>query len=166
MKFPLVSGFCIASVIFAGCTYMAYTGTLWATYRYRESRAFRALGKDDPQLPAVIRTLDALGTSHLFTGHESSRPLYRSAVDKNIPFLQQLRKRAPQELWPPIDLQMATDYAELARLQQAENPAEADKSRRSAEDILRSLGWTQLSHDVLDALADRELQPAELEKKK
>lgn len=161
MKFPLVSSFCIATVIFGTSTYVAYKGALQINYRYRESRAFSSLGKEDAQqLRVTLAILSALSFSHLWTRYEPSPGHYHKAIERNIPALRKIRNTAPEQLRPPIDLQMAIDYAEMARLEQrAGNVAQANRARLSAQGLLSSLGWKDVSEDALNSLADQELKP-------
>jgi hypothetical protein len=168
VKFPLVTSFCIASAIFAGSAYLADRAALRIGYRHSESVAFNSLGKRQAnELQAVLRTLTFLNESHLVTKLEPSAGDYHSALERNIPALQKLRDQAPKRLRPLIDLQLAVDYAEMAQFEQEVNHLEeASKARQSAQGLLRSLGWKDVSADALNSLAVQEIQPLRISEHK
>jgi len=161
VRFPLVTSFYIASAIFAGSAFVGYKAALFASYRHSESRAFNPPGTQGAQeLRTTLQTLTFLGQSRVVTKFEPSAANYRSAIERNIPYLQKLRDQAPEQLRPPIDLRLATDYAEMARLeQQAGHFAEASKARRSVQGLLSMLGWRDVSTDAVNTLADQEIRP-------
>jgi hypothetical protein len=161
VRFPLVTSFCIASTIFAASTFIGYKAALLVSYRHSESKAFASLGTQDAnELRTMLQTFTFLSHSRVLTKFEPSAANYHSALERNIPYLQKLRDRAPELLRPPIDLQLATDYAEMARLEKdAGHLAEAGKAMQSAQNLLGSLGWQNLSVDALNSLADQEIQP-------
>ena len=160
MRFPLVTSFCIASAIFVGSAYVADRAAFRISYHRSESKAYESLGKQDAQeLRAMLQTLTFLSQSHLLTRLEPSAADYRSVIERNIPYLQKLRDQAPERLRPLIDLQLAVDYAEMAYLEQGANHLEeANKARQSAQGLLSSLGWKDVSPDALNRLAVQEIQ--------
>lgn len=168
MKFPLVTSFFIASAIFAGSAYVADKAALRISYRHREAMAFNSLGKQDAQeLRTTLRTLTSLSESHLMTKYEPSTVHYYNALEGNIPWLQKLRSQAPERLRPLIDLQLAIDYAEIARFERKiGHVPEADKARQSAQELLGSLGWKDVSEGALNSLADQEIQPLRISEDK
>lgn len=168
MKFPLVTSFFIASAIFVGSAYVADRAALYISYRHSESTAFNALGKPDGQeLRTTVQTLASLGQSHLLTKLQPSAADYHSVLERNIPYLQKLRDQAPDRLRPPINLQLAVDYAQMARLEQEVNHMEAAaRARESAQGLLSVLGWKDVSTDALDTLAVREIQPLRISENK
>lgn len=161
MKFPLVTSFCIASAIFAGSAYVAYKVAVGVSYRHSEAVSFNPFDKQDAQeLRTTLRTLTLLSESRIVTTYEPSTANYHKALEGNIPALQKLRNQAPERLRPPIDLQLALDYAEMARFEQkAGHPAEANRAMQPAQGLLHSLGWKDVSADALNSLADQEIQP-------
>jgi hypothetical protein len=161
VRFPLVTSFCIASTIFVGSAFVGYKAVRFVSYHHSESRAFDSLGKQDAQeLRTMLQTFTFLSHSRIVTKFEPSAANYHSALERNIPYLQKLRDHAPDQLRPPIDLRLATDYAEMAQFEKkAGHLAEADKATQSAQRILSSLGWRDLSADALNSLADQEIQP-------
>jgi len=140
---------------------MAYKIALYISYRHSESTAFNSLGKQDAQeLRTTLQTLTFLSESHLLTSLEPSAGDYHSTLERNIPYLQKLHDQAPERLRPIIDLQLAVDYAEMGRFEQeVGHLAEASKARQSAQVLLSSLGWKDVSPDVLNSLAEQEIQP-------
>lgn len=160
MRFPLVTSFLIASAIFAGSAFVAYRAALYVSYRRSESTTFNSLDKQDAQeLRTTLQTLTSLSQSHLLTKLEPSAVDYQSAIKRNIPYLQKLGEQTPERLRPLIDLQLAVDYAEMAHLEQDANHLEqASKARQSAQGLLSSLGWKDVSPDALNRLAVREVQ--------
>lgn len=82
-----------------------------------------------------------------------------ASVHGNINHLAKIRKSAPPELWPVFDLRAAKDYAMMARLEQrAGDLGGAAGHKRQAADLLRSIGWQDVSDDALARLADKELE--------
>lgn len=161
MKYPLVTSLCIASAIFIGSAYVADRAALRVGYRHSESMAFDSPGKQDVQeLRTTLRTLTCLSQSHLVTRYEPSAGDYHSALEQNIPALQKLRNQAPERLRPPIDLQLAVDYAEMARSEQeVGHSEEASEARKRSQALLLSLGWKDVSAETLNSLAVQEIQP-------
>jgi hypothetical protein len=168
VRFPLVTSFCIASAIFVGSAVVGYKAALRISYRHNESSAFISLGKQDAEeLRTVLRTLNFLSESHLLTKLEPSPAEYHSALQRNIPYLQELRHQAPERLRPLIDLQLGVDYAEMAHFdQEANRLEEASKARQSAQGLLLSLGWKDVSVDALNSLAVQEIQPLRISENK
>ena len=160
MKFPLVTSFCIASAIFAGSAYVADRVALGIGYRHSEALAFNSFDKEDAQeLRTMLQTLAFLSESRIVTTYEPSTANYHKALEGNIPELQKLRKQAPERLRPPIDLQLALDYAEMARFEQkAGRLTEATRAMQLAQGLLNSLGWKDVSADALNGLADQQIQ--------
>jgi hypothetical protein len=147
---------------------VAERAALYISYRHSESKAYESLGKQDAQeLRAMLQTLTFLSESHLLTRLEPSAADYRSVIERNIPYLQKLRDQAPERLRPLIDLRLAVDYAEMAHLEQEANHLEeADKARQSAQGLLGSLGWKDVSPDALNRLAVQEIQPRRVSENK
>jgi len=168
VKFPLVTSFCIASAIFGGSAYVADRVALGISYRHSEAVALNSLKKQDAQeLRTILRTLTFLSESRIVTTYEPSTANYHTALEGNIPALQKLRNQAPERLRPPIDLQLALDYAEMARFEQkAGHLAEATRAMQPAQGILNSLGWKDVSADALNSLADQEIQPPRISEDK
>jgi hypothetical protein len=168
VKFPLVTSFFIASAIFAGSAYVADKVALRISYRHSESMAFNSSGKQDAQeLRTTLQTLYSLSLSHLITKWEPSTADYYTALEANIPALRKLRTTAPERFRPLIDLQLAIDYAEMAQFEQKiGHVSEAGRARQSAQELLRSLGWKDVSEDALNTLADQEIQPLRISEDK
>jgi hypothetical protein len=168
VKFPLVTSFFIASAIFVGSAYVADKAALRISYRHREAMAFSSLGKRDGQeLRTTLRTLSFLSLSHLMTKYEPSTAQYYTALEANIPSLQKLRSQAPERLRPLIDLQLAIDYAEMAQFEQKiGHVSESGRARQSAQALLGSLGWKDVSEGALNSLADQEIEPLQISEDK
>jgi len=148
------------SVIFVGSAFVGYKAALLVAYRHSESRAFDPPGTQGVQeLRTMLQIMTFLGQSRIVTKFEPSAANYHSAIERNIPYLQKLRDQAPEQLRPPIDLRLATDYAEMARFeQQAGHFEEAGKARQSAQGLLSMLGWRDVSTDAVNTLADHEIR--------
>ena len=83
----------------------------------------------------------------------------RESLRKNVENLQALRSQATQDVWPIIDLGIATDNVVMARLEERTNhAAESTAHRQAAASLLRSLGWKDVSDSTLDDLADKRLK--------
>jgi len=98
--------------------------------------SFESLKKqDDGQLRADLLTLQAVTLSQV-------REDTPSELQKATDYVGTIRSSKRPELRPVLDLQIATDYVEMARLEQeAGNANMADRHRQMAEGLLRSLGW-------------------------
>jgi hypothetical protein len=147
VKFPLLTGFCGGLVIFAGSAYLGGRTAEIVTYRLREPTLFKSLREQNSgQLRDDLLTLRSLGFSKM----SEDTPL---ALQKNADYLEAIRNRNRPELRSVLDLQIATNYVEMARLEQdAGDPIMADRHRQKAENILRSLGWRDVSGATVAAL--------------
>jgi hypothetical protein len=152
VKFPLVTSFCGGLVIFAGCAYLGGRAAEIVTYRWRKPMTFEAVRKqNDGQLRDDLLTLQAVTFSQL-------REDTPSDLQKAADYLATIRSSKRPELRPVLDLQMATDCVEMARLEQgAGNAAMADRHRQMAEGILHSLGWQDVSSETMAKLTRRQL---------
>jgi len=152
VRFPLVTSFCGGLVIFAVCTYLGHRGAETVTYRWRKPRSFVSLRKqNDQQLRGDLLTLQAVA----FSKFSEDSP---SALQKNADYFRTIRDSKRPELRPVLDLQVATDYVGMARLEQeAGNATMADRHRQMAEGILHSLGWQDVSSETLAKLTHGQL---------
>src|ERR1700690_1577914 len=108
MKLPLLTGFCGGLVIFIGCAYFGYRAAEIITYRWKKPMSFESLKKpDDGQLRADLVALQSLE----FSKFSEDAPW---ALQKNIDCFGTIRSGKRPELRPVVDLQIATDYAEMA----------------------------------------------------
>jgi len=88
------------------------------------------------------------------------RPLrdMETALPREVQDLIRVRRQAAQELWPMIDLRLAKDYAVMTSLdKQGGNLTLEAEHRKSATDLLRSLGWQDVSEGVIVAVGDEEV---------
>jgi len=152
VKFPLVTSFCGGLVIFAACAFLGHRGAEIVTYRWQKPMSFESLKKqNDGQLRGDLLTLQALE----FSKFSEDKP---ASLQKNADYLQTVRSNKRPELRPVLDLQIATDYVGMARLEQdAGNVTMADLHRQMAESILRSLGWQDVSGETLAKLTHGQL---------
>jgi len=143
----------VALLIFVGSVYFGYLAAVRIVYQYKQSAWFSSLAKQDArQLREISQTLLGFELSTLLVQSTSS------ALQNNINSLGKIRSRAPRELWPILDLRLAKDYAMMARLeQQRGDPQAATTHQQSAEALLRSLGWQDVSDEAVTDMADREL---------
>lgn|ERR1035441_1444978 len=95
------------------------------TYRWLKPVSFKSLNKqNDGQLRADLLTLRALGYSKF-------REDAPSDLQKDADYLGTIRSSKRPELRPVLDLQIATDYVEMARLEQeGGNAAMAGRHRQ------------------------------------
>jgi len=154
MKRPILSTFCIALLFFIVCAYVGYFASVRIAYRYQQSTSFSSLGPEEArQFRDLVQTLQEFELSRILTQNT------QESLQQNINHLQNLRAKAPREVWPLVDLRIATDHAVIARLEQLANkPDEGNIHRQSADTLLRSLGWQDVSEAVLNEVADKQLQ--------
>jgi hypothetical protein len=139
------------------CLGFGYLGRLCATrlvYQYKQSTWFSSLGRQDAeQLRRTGQTALAISVSSLMIQNTTS------SIQHNVNNLAKIRGKAPQELGPILDLRLAKDYAMLVRLeQQAGNQSAAAGHQQSAQALLRSLGWKDVSENDVANLADLQLR--------
>jgi len=154
VKLPLLTSFCGAILIFAGCAYCGYRAAVRIVYPRQQSGWFSLLDRREAD------RLRQLGES-AFAYNYSVLSIQNtpSSLQTNINKLAAIRKHAPEEMLPVIYLRLAKDYAMLARLEeQSGNAAAGADYRHRAGDLLRSLGWQDISDELLTVLADRQLQ--------
>src|SRR5258706_2972958 len=126
----------IALVICIGCGYLGYLGAVRIFYQYKQSTWFSSLEKQDAgQLRATGQTTLAFALSSMLIQDTPS------SIQNNVSSLAKIRSKAPQELWPILDLRLAKDYAIMARLgQRAGNPTTAARDLHLSAIRLCSLG--------------------------
>jgi hypothetical protein len=144
----------VALVICLGCGYFGYFGAARIFYQYKRSTWFGSLEKQEAeQLRETGQATLALSLSSV-----SIRNTLPS-IQNNVSNLAKIRSKAPQELWPVLDLRLAKDYAMMARLeQQAGDPRDAAEHQRSAKALLSSLGWPDVSDNAVTDVADGQLR--------
>jgi hypothetical protein len=143
----------LAILIGVGCGYVGYFTATGIVYQYKRSTWFSSLDKQNAeQLRAIGQTAFAISVSNLTIQNTLS------SIQRNVSNLVRIRGKAPQELWPILDLRLAKDYAMMARLEQAGNPQLAAEHQQSAEALLRSLGWNDVSDNAVTSLADEQLR--------
>ncbi|MGD0568207.1 MAG: hypothetical protein ABSA78_07355 [Candidatus Sulfotelmatobacter sp.] len=144
----------VALVVSVGCGYLGYLAAVRIVYQYKQSTWFGSLGKQDAD--QLRETGQATFAFELSSMSIQNTP---SSIQNNVNSLAKIRSKAPQELWPILDLRLAKDYAMEARLErQAGNQKAADEHLESAKTLLRSLGWRDVSDKVLTDLADAQLR--------
>jgi hypothetical protein len=147
VKLPLLTGFCGGLVIFAGCAYLGHRAAEISTYRWKKPTSFESLRKqNDTQLRDDLLTLQAVQYSQV-------REDTPSDLQKAADYLGTIRSSKRPELRPVLDLQIAADYVEMARLEQDVGDATmADRHRQMAEGILHSIGWQDVSRETMTKL--------------
>ena len=142
-------------LLLPACAYVGYLAGARIGYHYQESKYARTLTKQGvPELRPLGETAYAFELSHVLLLQKK-----KASFEQQIAVLQEMRPNAARELWPIIDLRVAEDHVVLARLgEQAHIPDQAAVHRRIAEDLLRSLGWQDVSENMLNGVADRQLQ--------
>lgn len=153
MKYPIVSTFCIACLVFTACAYLGYYAAVNISYRHKQSRSFTSLGPEEGRrFRSLTQTFDAYNLSRILP---RSTP---ASFQQDISYLQALRAKAPQDVWPILDIGIAADHTVLARLyQQANNSVEEASHRAAAQAIFHSLGWKESSDVILNRVADKRL---------
>jgi hypothetical protein len=144
----------LALLVCLGFAYLGYLSATRIGYYYKHSTWFRSLGNQAAgQLRATTNTTLGIEFSNLAI---QNTPL---SIQYNLDILAKIRSQAPQELWPIVDLRVAKDYAMLARLEeQSGNLTVAAEHLGSAQALLRSLGWKDVSDDAVTKLADQQLR--------
>jgi len=147
VKLPLLTGFCGGLVIFAGCAYLGDRAAEVITYRWKKPTSFESLRKqNDTQLRDDLLTLQAVQ-------HSQVREDTPSDLQKAADYLGTLRSSKRPELKQILDLQIAADYVEMARLEQEVGDATmAGRHRQMAEGILHSIGWRDVSGETMAKL--------------
>lgn len=151
---PILSTFCIGLLIFIVCGNVGYFAAVKVAYRHKRLTSFESLGSEQArQFRGLVQTLYEFELSGNLTQNT------QESLQQNIDHLLNLRAKAPRDVWPLLDLRIATDHAVLARLEQLlDKTAEGNIHRQSAETLLRSLGWQDVSGAVLNELANKQLQ--------
>jgi hypothetical protein len=154
VKLPLLTSFFGGILLFAGCAYGGYQVAVRTVYHQRQSKWFTSLGTQEAdRLRRTSQTAFAYSISVLLLQNSLS------SVQNNVSSLGKIRATAPEELWPIFDLRLALDYTMMARLEeQANNAAAALGHKRLAADLLRSLGWRDVSDNSLAAIADKQFR--------
>jgi hypothetical protein len=113
------------------------------TYRWKKPFSFVSLKKQNAnQLRGDLLTLQAMEYSQV-------REDTPSDLQKAADYLGEIRNGKSPELTALLDLQIATDYVEMARLERdIGNTALADHHRQMADGILHSLGWQDVSDET------------------
>jgi hypothetical protein len=144
----------IALLICIVCGYLAYFDAARIVYQYKQSTWFSTLEKQEAErLRETTRTTLALSLSTMFIQNTAS------SIQNNVSRLAKIRKQAPQDLRPVLDLRLAKDYAMMARLEQrADNPTAAAEHQQAAKVLLVSLGWQDVSDSTVAGLADGQLR--------
>jgi hypothetical protein len=138
-----------------GCGVPSYLLSEHLAIRYFQSRAFNSvLG---PQEAAHFRgcadTLLYLDLLLVLT------PKNEPSLEQSINSLGALRSKAPADVIPLIDLQIARDNAIIARLAQtSNNPADSLAHNQQAATLLKSIGWQDVSEPVLANIAGQQLK--------
>jgi hypothetical protein len=154
VKVPILSTFCLAALAFVGSGYIGYYSAGKIAYRYIQSQFFSTLGQEDArQLRDVSQTLYQFELSRILTQNTEE------SLQRNVNYLQTVRAKAPADVRPVIDLRIAADYAVMARLdQQSGRLEQATAHRQSAESLFHTLGWQNLSTEVLNEVADKQVE--------
>ena len=154
MRFPSLSR-CIHIALLFVCHF--FLGTIvaaWGSYQYEQSRWLASLSHEQGrQLLGLRETLLA-----------AQAPARRTpdALRRDLSRLETLRRWAPREALPLLDLRIASSRALLARLYRGANdPAAAAAQSEAARTLLRELGWRDISDATLSELAERRLQSRE-----
>jgi len=152
VKYPLLTGFLGGLVIFAGCAYVGYRGAAAATYRWRKPYSFESLKRqNEMQLRDNLLALQTVAFSQF---REDAPASLQNAAD----YLRAVRRGKQPDVRSVLDLQIATCYVEMARLEgDAGNATAASRDQQMAENILHSLGWQDVSNEKLAQLTRREL---------
>jgi hypothetical protein len=105
----------VAFAVCVGCGYLGFLGATRLVYQYKQSTWFSSLGKQDAeQLRKTGQMTLAFSLSNLNLSIQNTP----SSIQGNVNSLAEIRSKAPQELWPILDLRLAKDYAMMAWLEQ------------------------------------------------
>jgi hypothetical protein len=151
--FTLPSWLCPAVLALAVAVYVGYRGALIATYRYQDSRQFASLSPEQArELRLRVRCLSQLEISGILA------PTDDRHLAQQIQWTRELRRTAPADLAGVVDLQQATNYLLLGRVEEQTKPGDAAAHIAAARTILQSLGWTEVSDESLLAFAERQMK--------
>lgn len=154
VRLRILTSFFGSILIFAVCAYAAYRGSVRLAYRHERGMLFRSLGKEEAQ--QLRKTAETFFAIQFFSTPDQNA---EKSLQNHLESLARVRRGAPEELSPILDLQLARDYAVMALLEdQGGNLAVAGQHRQSAAAILKSLGWQDVSDNAMTALADSELR--------
>jgi hypothetical protein len=153
MRLPPLSRTVHIALLFVSHFILGIFVAAWGTYQFEQSRWLASLSREQgKQVLSLRQTLFAAQPT------AGSTP---DAFANDLSRLQTIRRRAPQEAQPILDLRIAADHAVLARLDQdANDPAGAAAQAGAAQALLRGLGWKSTSEAILSELADRRLHGA------
>jgi hypothetical protein len=154
-RFPIITHFFLAVGLTLAGLYVGNLAGGLGGYVYERHRVFASLDREQGR---DIRTLNesllASTLSHIMTKNT------KESLQSDLSNLQKLRLKAPPDALPLLDLRMAADHASLARLYQSTNDsANAIAQREMARPLLRELGWTDTSDEVLNQVADKRFRP-------
>ena len=150
-RFPIITHFFLAVGLTLTCFYVGNLAGTLAGYVYERHRVFASLDREQGRdIRDLNESLLASALSHIMTKNT------KESLQGDLSALQKLRPKAPLEALPLLDLRMAADHASLARLYQNTNEASsATAQREMARPLLRGLGWSNTSDDVLSEVADK-----------
>jgi len=132
------------ALIFLVTAYVGFRLSLLACTYYEDSRQFSSLPKNEARgLQNEIRSLNWLDESAVLT------PAEEVSLLAQIDGTERTRRTAPTELLPVFDLQQAMNYLCLAALEKQKGAAAAQGHLLAAREILKSLGWQDVSDETL-----------------
>jgi len=142
----------LAVFVCVGFGAVGYLSATRIVYLHKRATWFPALeAQAAEELRRKAETTYAISVSSLVLQNTPS------SIQDNVNYLSKLRSRAPQELWPVLDLRLAKDYAMMARLEE-QSGSSAAQNQQTAQALLRSLGWTDVSEGAVTKLGDEQLQ--------
>ena len=127
-----------------------FLGTIvaaWGTYQYEQSHWFSSFNQERSKLLLDLRVTQLASKGLVQTTPES--------LQRDLLRLETIRRRAPQDVGPVIDLRIAADRALLARLyRDRKNASDSEVQAEAARALLRESGWKDTSDATLSELAE------------
>jgi hypothetical protein len=137
----------------------AWTGHTWS--QHKEQKWGELHGPERAHLERVLAELDALGVLRVYVvvvhGQEK---LVKKYVLSEISGLEKRIEQPdmPDEVRPAVTFELGLAYIDAAMAEERDNNKQAAaKYMRSAQTLMKSLGWQDCSEETLRIVARREL---------
>ncbi len=154
MRLPPLSRCVHIALLFVSHFFLGTFVAAWGSYQYQQWRWLGSLSHEQGR--------QILGLRETLLAAQAPARSTPDALQRDLSRLETLRRRAPQDSLPILELRMASGRALLARLyRDANDPAAAAAQTEAARTLLRELGWRDISDATLSELAERRLQSHE-----
>jgi hypothetical protein len=152
MRLPPLSRSIHIALLFVSHFFLGTIVAAWGTYQYEQSRWFSSLNQERSKLLLDLRVAQLASKGGLVQNTPES-------LQRDLLRLETIRRRAPREVAPLVDLRIAADHALLARRYLLRNDiGAANAQSEAARSLLNELGWKDTSDATLRKLAERRLK--------